>query len=159
MGSETHLPLSLHVKGLSNIYNLSLFINIKFVFGTLRFNAGNISILFFTLAQEMEFVPYSDQRDIVLPLFLIGLIYNLPNTQPRCSSRINHAVQQKEVQSSAPGEEQPRWALVLAEAHQRKHSFEVNGSGGPSGHLVEHKPACALVVKVSNEDLSPSLGG
>lgn len=67
MESEIHLPLSLHVKGLSNLYNLSLFINIIFDFETLHFNAGSISILFFILAKEMEFVLYSDHRVIPLP--------------------------------------------------------------------------------------------
>lgn len=163
MGSEIHLPLPLHVKGLSNLYNLSLFINIIFDFETLHFSAGTISILFFIPAKEMEFVPYSDHRDIVIPLSWIDLIYNLHNpyinTQPRCISSINHAVQQGEEKNSSPREEQPPWALVLAGADQRGHSFEENGSGGPGGHLVEHKPAYTLVEKVSNEALPPGWGG
>jgi len=35
VGSKIHLPLSLHAKGLSNLYNLSVFISIIFDFGTL----------------------------------------------------------------------------------------------------------------------------
>lgn len=35
VGSKIHLPLPLHVKGLSNLYNLSLFISTIFDFGTL----------------------------------------------------------------------------------------------------------------------------
>lgn len=35
MESKIHLPLPLHVKEISNLYNLSLFISIIFDFGTL----------------------------------------------------------------------------------------------------------------------------
>lgn len=44
---------------------------------------------------------------------------------------------------------------MLTGANQRGYSFEENGSGGPGGYLVEHKPAYTLVEKVSNEALPP----
>ena len=46
VGSKIQLPLPLHVKGLSNLYNLFLFISIIFDFGTLLISKLIIQVSF-----------------------------------------------------------------------------------------------------------------